>query len=281
MQKQGEIIELVLGLGLLAWRTPSKGKSPAVLRHMVTARVDLHFDASTGIIRLHGAAGGAQLRVEDDMLEPELRPDRSHYVTVGDQLNLIGDDVWDRPSMSTALKSWAAALHADTEWSSDLKMATSSETKPMVSFAPALIMRKRSQVGMIRIYDALINRLDAETDEEVPSGWLSLVNDEDDQDTSELPAQPNNKSAASYLGSQEVFFPATCKPRAASNCRRNHPPARCPGPGATGDRKEPYHRKPGLSPTGQRKASTNYRRNGSCTPTSPKINFRRTCCLFA
>jgi len=117
VQKQGEIVEIVLGLGLLGWRSPVKGKSPPILRHIVTARIDLYFDPATGIIRLDGAADGAQLRIEDDMLDPELRPERGHYASVGDQLGAIGDDVWDRPSMFTALKSWAGALHPDTEWS--------------------------------------------------------------------------------------------------------------------------------------------------------------------
>jgi len=43
VQKQGEIVELVLGLGLLAWRG-NKGSSTSILRHIVTARVDLNFD---------------------------------------------------------------------------------------------------------------------------------------------------------------------------------------------------------------------------------------------
>ena len=206
VQKQGEIIELVLGFGLLAWRGPSKGKSASILRHMVTARVDLHFDTSTGIIRLNGAADGAQLKIEDDMLDAELRPDRGHYASVDEQLSLIGDDVWDRPSMFTALKSWAAALDADSEWSPDLKMAIGGENKPIVSFAPALIMRKRSQVGMVRIYDTLVDRLSRET-EEVPSGWIGLVDDEDDQDVFEPPPPPRETTIAPYLGSQEVYFP--------------------------------------------------------------------------
>jgi hypothetical protein len=132
VQKQGEIIELVLAFGLLAWRSPTKGKSAPILRHIVTARVDIHFDAATGIIRLDGAADGAQLRIEDDMLDAELRPERGHYASVGEQLGVIGDDVWDRPSMFTALKSWAGALHPDWEWSPDLTIAVGSENKPIV-----------------------------------------------------------------------------------------------------------------------------------------------------
>jgi AAA domain len=200
VQKQGEIIELVLGFGLLAWRGSTKGKSAPILRHIVTARVDLHFDAATGIIRLNGAANGAQLKIEDDMLDAELRPERGHYAAVGEQLSVIGDDVWDCPSMFTALKSWAGALHPDSEWSPELKIAIGSENKPTVSFAPALIMRKRTQMGMVRIYDALINRLSDDT-EEVPSGWIGLVEDEDDQDA---PAQPPGESTTPP---QEVYFP--------------------------------------------------------------------------
>src|SRR5256885_10488016 len=75
VRKQGEIVELVLGLGLLDWRSPDKGKAGAIRRHIVTARVDLHFDPATGIICLDGAADGAQLCLEDDMLEAELRPE--------------------------------------------------------------------------------------------------------------------------------------------------------------------------------------------------------------
>src|SRR5205823_8895350 len=83
LQKQGEIIELVLGLGLLVWRGSTKGKSPPILRHIVTARVDLHFDATTGIIQLNGAADRVQLKIEDDMLDAELRPVRNYYAAVG------------------------------------------------------------------------------------------------------------------------------------------------------------------------------------------------------
>jgi hypothetical protein len=154
MQKQGELIELVLGFGLLTWRSPTKGQSAPILRHVVTARVNVHFDAATGIIRLDPAAEGTELKIEDDMLDAELRPERGQYAAVGEQLSIIGDDVWDSPSMFAALQSWAGALHPDSEWFPDLKIASGSENIPIVSFAPALIMRKRNQMGMVRIYDA-------------------------------------------------------------------------------------------------------------------------------
>jgi hypothetical protein len=67
-------------------------------------------------------------------------------------------------------------------------------------------MRKRTQVGVVRIYDALIDRL-SHDNEEVPSGWSGLVDDEDDQDAVEPPPSPGAATAPPYLGSQEVYFP--------------------------------------------------------------------------
>ena len=206
VQKQGEIIELVLGLGLLTWRSPSKGKSPPILRHVVTARVDLHFDAATGMIRLDGAADGAQLRIEDDMLDAELRPERGHYAAVEAQLNAIGDDVWDRPRMFAALKSWAGALHPDVEWSSDLKTGAGGLEKPAVSLSPVLIMRKRNHLGMARIYEALSAQLAQPTDG-VPPGWIGLVDDEDDKDTGTMFPQDGKSAASAQPGSEEIYFP--------------------------------------------------------------------------
>lgn len=204
--KQGEIVELVLGLGFLDWRNPGKGQAASIRRHLVSAHVDLHFDAVTGTMRLDGAADGAQLRIEDDMLEAEMRPERGQYDSVSALLSAIGDDVWDHANMHRALRSWAEALHPDSQWSASLKPDTGSEAKPIVSFAPALILRKRNQVGMVRIYDALIDRLSANVDE-TPLGWRGLVDDEDDRDESETQTSSDERNGQPRLDVQEIYFP--------------------------------------------------------------------------
>jgi len=209
VRKQGEILELVLGLGLLDWRDSSKGSSPPIQRHMVTARVDLLLDPTTGIIQLNGAAEGVQLRIEDDMLDAELRPERGQYAAVTEQLSAIDDDVWDRQRIFTALKSWATALHPDCEWSTELKPAIGEISKPRVTFAPALILRKRTQVGMVRIYDAIISRLSSR-DEDIPAGWTGLIDDEGDEDPEYHPGEsgaPGESWPATRLDAQEVYFP--------------------------------------------------------------------------
>src|SRR5258708_37705910 len=83
--------------------------------------------------------------------------------------------------MATAMKSWASALHPDSEWSADLKVAAGGGEEPMVTFAPALLLRKRTQTGMVRIYEAMIARLSGDK-AEAPPGWAALVGDAAHQD---------------------------------------------------------------------------------------------------
>ena len=170
--KQGEVFEAVLGLGLLNWRT----ETSLIRRHVVAASVELTFDPDKGVIRVEAPEEGAGLRIEDEMLDANLRPDRAHYETVDEKLAETGDDIWGE-QMHTALRSWAQALSPDAQWSPEIKEKTREASKPSVTFAPALILRKRSQGGMLRVYDALINQLSGD-EPKIPKGWGGLVKDD-------------------------------------------------------------------------------------------------------
>ncbi len=170
--KQGEVVEAVLGLGLLNWRT----ETSLIRRHVVAASVELTFDPDKGVIRVKPPEEGAGLRIEDEMLDANLRPDRAHYETVNEQLAEIGDDIWDE-QMHAALRAWAQALSADAQWSPEIKENPRDVSKPSVTFAPALILRKRRQVGMLRVYDALIDQLSGD-EPKIPKGWGGLVKDD-------------------------------------------------------------------------------------------------------
>ena len=177
LQKQSEIVEVVLGLGLMDWQAKSGNKSIPIRRHAVVGQVELTFDPGRGVIRVGAPSEGANLRVEDDMLEAELRPDRSNYDAVEAQLEEVGDAIWDKSLIHAPLKTWAGALSPDTVWSEGLSAKPSTGNDPVVSFAPALILRKRLQTGMVRIYEKLIQNLEDEAGE-VPRGWGELTDDD-------------------------------------------------------------------------------------------------------
>ena len=193
VQKQGEVKEVCLGLGLLDWQAPPKG--PPIRRHVVVARVELRFDTVQGVIRVEPPGDGAGLQIEDDMLEAELRPDRAHYDALKTQLDEVGDDIWDAAQMHTALKGWSASLSANMEWIPSLDARTPNAQGAICRFAPALILRDRPQTGMARIYDKLIKQL-SDDSSEPPMGWRGLTEDLAD-DGADIDQKPE----------PELFFP--------------------------------------------------------------------------
>ena len=208
LQKRGEIVEVVLGLGLVDWRSKVGDRSIDVRRHAIVSQVELNFDAEHGVIRLGPPGDGARLRIEDDMLEPELRPDRSHYAVIEAQLEEIGDSIWDRSMMHSALRTWSGALSADSTWSEGLGAKPSNGPNPVVSFAPALILRARLQTGMIRIYEKLIQQLGAGEDE-VPGCWRGLTDDEWDggADAGTAAVNADEKRSDVPVSANETYFP--------------------------------------------------------------------------
>lgn len=70
----GEEYELVLGIGLLTWKTPSNQR---VRRHLVVANALLEFEARLGKFTVRPNPYGANLRPELDMLDIEEQPARA------------------------------------------------------------------------------------------------------------------------------------------------------------------------------------------------------------
>lgn len=207
LQKQGEVLEVVLGIGLLDWPSPVGNRRIPIRRHVVVAQVAIEFDAPNGVIRVLPPSEGASLSIEDDMLEAELRPDRSHYSAVEAQLEEIGDDVWDGPQVRSALRAWGGAVSANTHFCEDLSAKLPKGVDPVLSFAPALILRARPQVGMVRVYERIIEELDGESG--VPDGWARLTDDAWGGDWgSDLPSSEDPDDSQVAPGSpDEVFFP--------------------------------------------------------------------------
>ncbi|MGD9983458.1 MAG: AAA domain-containing protein [Porticoccaceae bacterium] len=208
VQKQGEIVELVLGLGLVDWRATLGGRSVPIRRHSVVAQVELSFEPGKGVIRVAAPGEGARLRIEDDMLEAELRPDRSHYAVIAKQLEEVGDAIWDKPLMHAALKTWSGALSANSTWADGLGAKPASGNNPNVSFAPALILRKRLHTGMVRVYEKLIENLGGE-DAVVPDGWGRLIDDDwrGDDDSTSNRHEPSQEDSGPTPLSSETYFP--------------------------------------------------------------------------
>ncbi len=194
----GEEYELVLGLGLLTWQMPTGLR---VRRHLVVADATLEFEARLGkfIVRPH--AEGAKLRPELDMLDIENQPTRAEESA---KISLISaeDDPWQTECVSGVLQALAHSINSQGDYDASLeaKVIRATET-PIVEYAPALILRKRSAKGLtetLRRIKERIQKGEGITKEFADIAELTLRNERETGDCLE--------GASSALAG-EVFFP--------------------------------------------------------------------------
>ncbi len=176
-QKQrrlGEAYEVVLGLGYLTWRVGGH----EVKRHVIIAQTSLTFDAVRAVIRVGPAGEGAKPTLEQDMLEPQERPDPAEQNAIERQVEDLGDTVWDSARIQSALKGWIHALSPRGEFDESLIPQTSVGPDPKIHLAPALILRKRTERNLIRVFRSIIQRL--RDGGPIPEGVRRLVSIMDD-----------------------------------------------------------------------------------------------------
>jgi len=141
----GEEYELVLGLGLLTWQTPNGQR---VRRHMVVANALLEFEARLGKFTVRPNLDGASVRPELHMLEIEEQPARAEEKAKTALAN-SADDPWEKDCIEGVLKALVHSIDSEGEYDDILETkSTHPAAKPIVEYAPAIILRKRSARGL-------------------------------------------------------------------------------------------------------------------------------------
>jgi very-short-patch-repair endonuclease len=194
----GEEYELVLGVGLLNWQTPS---GQHVRRHLLVANAILEFEASLGKFTVRPMPDGANLRPELDMLDVDDQPAHAEEAA---KLSLANgaDDPWDHACLDRVLQALVHSLSSRGEYHDALARTKPGDSeKPIVTFAPALILRKRSARGLTEALKRIKGRIDL--GEEIPSEF---------QDLAEIAAAnsaeaPHGPSQVNGAHDSEVFFP--------------------------------------------------------------------------
>lgn len=201
-QRLGEEYELVLGVGLLTWQTLS---GQIIRRHLVTAKASLDFEAKLGKFTVVPDLDGPQLSPELDMIEPEEQPFRAQQLAMEGLLS-ADDNPWDRSSVDSVLHGLAKALHALGEYRPDSLEShqVRAENKPVVEFAPALILRKRSLRGL----KETLNKMFIQISEggEIPSEFLDLAEGKLSHGRNELDS-PHEDSTDKREEDQTIYFP--------------------------------------------------------------------------
>ncbi len=201
-QRLGEAYEVILGLGCLSWKLPS---AQEVRRHLVACQVSLNFDAKRGIISLGPAADGPKPTLEQDMLEPQERPDSVEQVAIEQLVQETGDGIWDGVHIPTALRSWVRAVSSHGQYEETLEPPSDIAQHPQVSLGPAIVLRRRTDKNLVNVYLEIIKQLKGAGD--IPVGVRRLVSILDDRGYSTEERDDSTLQDDRIVTAGEVYFP--------------------------------------------------------------------------
>lgn len=201
-----EEVELVLGLGLLAWAP--NGPSSAISRHLLTCAARIDFDDVSGTISISATPTLEAFTLEIDMLDPSLVPNPAHTDAVRTSAREYDGHPMHRADVGDIVRRFVNALDAAAEYADIFDAPTAKDT-PRAAFAPALIVRRRSGQGLVEVFRTIASEIAATG--VVPAGLVPLL----DPDQAPSTAPDTTPGALITLddngvrdgGGGEVFLP--------------------------------------------------------------------------
>lgn len=222
-QRLGEQYELVLGLGLLTWKP--EPNLPPVCRHLVTGKASLEYDASNGHFTVRVAADGDQAELELDMIDASAYPPNASILR--ETAVALRDNIWDRAQIDAVLAAVANSLEkqgkGDYEPQSNTPSGRMAGLTPLIEFAPALILRKRSIKGLVGILADMRRHIEAGVDLPVP--FLELCEAAPvDTSSVELPTEDDSDCFGELDVSgrmpEPIYFPLASNPQQRTIVRK-------------------------------------------------------------
>ena len=170
-EQAGEEFELVVGAGLLCYR--KEGNSPQIYRHILTCMADIDYDPvlKEPLIRVLPDVENV-IQVETDSLKGSVSDDvilEAEKALFGflKENNLI-HNIFD-VKIKDALRLFAETLDNECEYNDDemsigrTLRINSAEEKPVIYFAPALMIRKINEGGISALCERLLKSLEEDS----------------------------------------------------------------------------------------------------------------------
>ncbi len=201
-QKLGEQYELVFCKGLLTWKTPIGHETK---RHIIIAKASLEFEPHLGKFTVKQAIDGDQIDIELDMLDVQDQPQNARQLIESGR-NAIGANLWSRSNINSVLSSIANSLadNGQGEYHPDRMEPERKDLtqKPVIEFAPALILRKRSMRGLEQLLLSIKKQIEAGG--RISNEFLDLCESlsEKNGDGNDNETLPQN-----FQSEEEIYFP--------------------------------------------------------------------------
>ncbi len=194
IEKRSEEVELLLGCGLLTWWSE---RGYTTRRHLVTCRATVTLDPKNGRLEVGPAEDGSRPVLEEDMLDPEDRPHSQAATESREAIETLDPFLMLPREVGERLGGWLGSLNAAARYHSDDAPPASDSRSPLVTFAPAIILRRRSQRSLVQMYERVLEQLS--DDAPLPKPLQPLVDPrvddgaggEDFADNLEVPNDPD------------------------------------------------------------------------------------------
>ncbi len=195
--KLGEEYELVIGLGLLTWQV---SRTEQIQRHVLSANVTLEFESTLRKFTVRPNLDGVNLRYELDMLENHGAIDLTENMK--NMLSEIENNPWDQIIKEEVLPGLINSIGSEAEYHDNLRSSTAMTTeKPVLDYAPALILRRRSIRGLSEVLKSIREKI--KVGREVGDEFSDLAETNNYQGIDDLDSPKDNGKKEH----RELYFP--------------------------------------------------------------------------
>lgn len=174
-EKLGEQYEVIIGAGLLLWKSPNSGE---IKRHILAIQTRIEFDRVRGIMSAGPALDGPEPMLECSMLETTDRPTPPDLTDIKNDAASLDGDPWNAVGLERVLRGFANSLPITGDYAPSFEHAGGTSEKPVVSLAPALILRKRTRRTFEDFYRQIIDQI--KEGEEIPENIRRIIDIVDD-----------------------------------------------------------------------------------------------------
>ena len=195
---QGEVYELVLGLGFLSTKNE---KGSDIRRHIVTTPVFIDFNSTTGTLTVGPGEQAVGLSLEMDMLRDSERP--KNCDEINQQLSDLNNDFWVKEEFDNNLKSWLNSYDPNGQFFKDFENP-SYEFSTTITVSPAIILRKRNERDFLKFYDSVIKDIERKKENLDRPCLYNLI----DKNTVQSQETKDNSESGSLVGKHYFPLPA-------------------------------------------------------------------------
>lgn len=163
-----EEFELVVSVGCLAWRPENHEQ---VQRHVAVSQIAITFEEATGRLSVQQVPSPQSVVIETDMLDPHLISSPAAIDEIKRAAAEYSAHVLDVAEMGELCRRLIFRLDPDAVYDDVLEAPTGP--KPSGAYAPAIILRRRTNRGLVQIYGEIVAQILASN--EIPTGILPLI----------------------------------------------------------------------------------------------------------